>query len=138
MPEGQRAIRSDAVENAVRKLADDKPETFEKITAMMMTGPLSNPIHQKMTEGHINKVLDLAAQHDEREFELAKGKQGIVASNRWFRLGIFVMILFFVAILIVAFKEQHDVLIPLVTGLLAFAGGFGSGWGIGRSGSDHD
>lgn len=120
---------------AVRKLMDEKPESISNFLAMGV-GQMGNPLHQKMNEDHISTVLDLAVKHDEREYNLAIGRLGIVASNRWFRLAILVIVLVFIAALIIGFKDDKDILIPLVTGILAFAGGFGSGWGVGRRDND--
>jgi len=59
-------------EDVIRKIAEKKPEMVEAM-AMMASGPMAHPLHQKMNEGHIATVLDLAVKHDGREFELAIG-----------------------------------------------------------------
>lgn len=58
----------------MRKMSDKAPETVMDITAMM--GTMSgHPLHRKMNEGHITKVLDLASQHDTNEFTLRSQQQ---------------------------------------------------------------
>lgn len=47
-----------AIQSALEKLGKEKPETFTEIMAMMGTGPMLNPLHQKMNEGHISQVLE--------------------------------------------------------------------------------
>jgi len=119
------------VRDAIRKLGDQKPELIQEMLAFG-SAPVGHPLHHKMNDGHISTILDLAVKHDEREFELAKGQQNYQASSRWFRIAVFVLILVFVVILLAIFRDDREILVPLVTGLLGFAGGFGGGWGLAR------
>jgi len=120
------------VTEAIRKLSDKNPEVVEQFIAMGM-GTIGNPLHQKMNEGHISTVLDLAVRHDEREFELAKGHQNIQSSNRWFALVVFAILVGTVVLLVFTFKDKPDALIPLITGIFGFGSGFGGGFGYAKS-----
>ena len=59
---------------ALSKLGSKKPEVVSEFLAMMSSGPSHNPLHKKFTEDHITKMLDIAANHDEREFKLYSQK----------------------------------------------------------------
>ncbi len=107
-------------------------ETIQELFVAMGTGQLTNPLQHKMTEGHISAVIELASKHDEREFELAKGQQSIAASNRIYLLGVLLLVAIVLVFLVVVFRNDKDVLIPLVTGLFGLATGFAGGFGMGR------
>lgn len=134
-PAGSNEQNEATVSEAIRKLSGKKPEAVEQFIAMGM-GSLGNPLHHKMNEKHISTVLDLAVKHDEREFQLARGQQQIQASNRWFTMVIFIVIVLTVLVLILSFRDKPDILVPLVTAIVAFGGGFGSGFGYSKWRSD--
>lgn len=110
----------------------------------MGVGQATNPLQQKMTEAHIFAVIDLAANHDKREFDLAKGRQElekarlqIDASSRWFGLAVYGALIVVLVLVLILFRNKPEILVPVVTGIVGGAGGFGAGWGIARrSGSD--
>lgn len=57
--EDQDIIESGAdIQATLEKLGKEKPDTVTEIMAMMGTGPMPNPLHQKMNEGHITQVKD--------------------------------------------------------------------------------
>ena len=67
----------DEAASAVEKLSDKDPEKLTRITEIMAMSMSSrgNPLHGKMTEEHVTQVLDLAAKHDERQYELHRDAQ---------------------------------------------------------------
>ncbi|MHB9027015.1 MAG: hypothetical protein ACYC7E_23005 [Armatimonadota bacterium] len=125
---------SAAVQSAVRKMAESKPEKLMEFMAMGMSS-VSNPLHSKMTTEHISAVLDLAAKHDERQYDLSRISQDNDftdgKSNRWYCFLAFAVILVFTGYVIYIFKNKTDVLIPILTGLGGLLSGFlaGLGWG---------
>lgn len=127
----------DEVKSAIQKLSRQKPGTVTEIMAMMGVGPVVNPIHHKMNEAHISQVLDLACQHDEREYNLHKTSQENRASqqtsNRRYMFAGFAAVLVLVVIVLILFRDNPDVLIPVLSGIGGLAGGLLGGWGIGRS-----
>ncbi|WP_353179537.1 hypothetical protein [Salinisphaera sp. T5B8] len=124
------------LESAIEKLKRDKPEQVTEIMAMMGQGPMPNPIHQKMNESHVTQVLDLAANHDEREYNLHKqregNKQSDATSNRRYGFAALLVGVVLFAYILFLFKNQPDILVPIITGLGGVLGGFLGGWGIGR------
>jgi len=122
---------------AVKKLADKKPAMISEFMGMM-GGSIGNPLHQKMDGEHINKLLDLAASHDEREYELHKANQTNQAddkkSNRRYYFAGFLVVTGLFIFLMVQFEDNPDILIPALTGLGGLVSGFLGGWGIGRKG----
>lgn len=121
--------------SAVNKLADRKPKEFYEVMAMGMSS-MTNPIHQKMTPEHISQVLDLAAKHDEREYDLHKKSQdndfADRKADRAYCFGAFAIMFILVVTILWLFKDKTEVLIPSLTGVGGLAGGFLGGWGFGQ------
>jgi len=125
----------DEVESAVKKVAEKKPEKLFEMMAMGLS-TVGNPLHQKMTPEHISQVLDLAARHDEREFELNKKSQehefAHGTSNRRYVCYVFTVAVVLIVIVLFLFKEKPDVLTPILTGIGGLVSGFFGGWGLGK------
>lgn len=123
------------VQSAMQKLAEKKPEKLIEFMAMEASA-IGNPLQHKMTPEHISQVLDLAAKHDEREYDLNKRsqensfKEG--KSNRAYLFLIFIVVTSLVIFILWQFKDKTDVLIPLLTGIGGFLSGFMGGWGLGK------
>jgi hypothetical protein len=114
----------------------DKPE-FIREFMMMAGGPTSSPLHHKMNSQHIDKVLDLSTKHDERQYNLTKQEsefkhQNRISQRRYVFCG-FIIAVLFVGVLVVAFNDKPDVLIPILTGLGGILGGGLGGFGLGRN-----
>ncbi|MFA6133000.1 MAG: hypothetical protein WC869_03160 [Phycisphaerae bacterium] len=124
-----------ALQNAVRKLADKRPEKLIEVMAMEMSS-VGNPLHHKMNEEHISKVLELAAKHDERQYDLHKKSQENAHSegnsNRRYCFAAFLVVATITSIVLFLFKDKPDVLVPILTGLGGLVSGFLGGWGLGR------
>ncbi len=137
-PDGEikaEAVTPDNVQQAMRKLAEKRPEKLFEVMAMEMSS-IGNPLHQKMTKEHISQVLDLAAKHDERQFNLHTTSQSNDflegKSNRAYCFSAFVLILFLTVVVLFLFKDKPEVLVPILTGLGGMISGFLGGWGLGR------
>jgi hypothetical protein len=128
------------LKSALEKLSRDKPGSVTEIFSMMGVGPAGNPLHRKMTENHITQVLDLASQHDEREYNLHKAAQEQDAENgkssRRYVFATFIVVAMLVALILILFKDKPDVLVPILTGFGGLVGGFLGGFGYGQSRSD--
>ena len=129
---------AEELQSALEKLSERKPEVVSEFMAMMGTGPMANPLHQKMDENHITQLLELAADHDQREFELHKESQRHNAENskanrRYYFASFFTVAVLF-ALLLFLFQDQPEILIPALTGLGGLVSGFIGGWGLGRRG----
>jgi hypothetical protein len=131
-PEGD----SEPLQGAIEKLSEHKPEVASEFMAMMGAGPMTNPLHRKMEGSHITQLLELAADHDEREFELQKQAQENASSDRSadrrYYFGAFVVVAILFVILLFLFRDKPNVLIPALTGLGGLVSGFLGGWGVGR------
>lgn len=124
------------LQGAIEKLSQHKPEAVSEFMTMMGTGPVTNPLHRKMEGGHITQLLDLAADHDEREYELQKQAQDNASSDRaadrrYYFLAFLVIAVLF-GLLLFLFQDQPDVLIPALTGRGGLVSGFLGGWGVGH------
>ena len=125
----------EVVESAVRKMVANKPEKLLEFMAMEMSSG-GNPLHQKMTPEHISQVLDLAANHDERQYNLHKTSQSNDfedgKSNRRYAFSAFMIVVILTTIVLFLFQEKPQLLIPILTGLGGLISGFLGGWGYGK------
>lgn len=128
-------VLPDEVQSAVKKLAENKPEKLVEFMAMEMSS-VSNPLHHKMTTEHISQVLDLAARHDERQYDLSRKSQDNEfaegKSIRAYCFSAFIVVAILTALVLFLFREKPDVLVPILTGLGGLVGGFLGGWRLGR------
>lgn len=89
-----------------------------------------------MEGSHITQLLELAADHDEREFELQKQAQENASTDRIadrrYYFGAFVVVAILFVVLLLLFQDKPDILIPALTGLGGLVSGFLGGWGVGR------
>lgn len=133
--EPNRESAPETVNRAIRKMAEHAPEGFVEMTAMM--GMMGHPLHQKMNEQHITRMLDLAVQHDTNEFSLKQGQQSIDSTHQnWERichLVYFVLFLALVVFIIAMFATQPAVLVPILTGVGGVVTGFLGGVGYAKS-----
>lgn len=86
----------------------------------MMSGRMPNPISKKITSEHIGKLIDNSESQDRRE---SKDKN----FSRIYHVLIILIALAFVSFLIYTFRGNNEVLVPMITGILAFLGGLGVG-----------
>lgn len=112
----------------------EAPRDIKQFVQMMaMSGSIPNPVNQKINETHISQVLQIAAQHDEREFVLADRERKRRESDRWFGLAVFAMILAMVVFVCLTFRDKAEVLMPVLTGVFGFGAGAMGGYGYGKS-----
>lgn len=126
------------VESALEKLKRRDPEGATEILAMMQSiGPAPNPLHQKLNESHITQLLELAAKHDEREFNLQseegrRDERGNIATRRY-GLTAFVVIVVLICVVLILFKDRPNVLIPVLSGIGGLVGGGIGGFGLAKA-----
>lgn len=136
--EDQGSIESEAdIQIALEKLSKEKPNKVTEIMAMMGVGPMPNPLHQKMNEGHMTQVLELAAKHDEREYNLHRNSQSNRANEntaeRRYTFATFTILIILVIVILALFKNNPESLVPILTGVGGLIGGFLGGWGFARA-----
>jgi len=104
----------------------------------MEMSSVGNPLHHKMTPEHISQVIELASKHDEREYDLDKTTRqhdfSEGSSNRKYCFAAFLAIMVLTVFVLIFFRDQPDVLIPILTGLGGLISGFLGGWGLGKRG----
>jgi len=124
------------IESAIRKLSESKPQVVTEFMAMMGMGPMGNPLHQKMDGSHITQVLDLAAKHDEREYDLQlrtqAGDSQAHSSSRRYVFWSFVLVVALIVTVLILFREKPEVLVPILSGIGGLLGGFLGGYGLGK------
>ena len=85
--------------------------------------PLNNPITSKISEEHIDKILNISEKEEEYKYKESK-------SNRYFALVYVILFLaVFVFLTLYLVEEYKDIYIDILKISVAFIGGFGSGYG---------
>lgn len=127
----------EVLSEGIEKIVSEEPQAFRQVMMAMGMGPMASPIQQKMTEEHISKMLELTSQHDERQHELQKDSLQKEfdqdKSNRSFIFAGFIVVVAVTIFVLVSFKNQPSVLVPILTGLGGIVTGFLGGFGIGKS-----
>jgi hypothetical protein len=125
-PEKVEKQSEDAPEVEILK---DVPNDIKKVIQMGMsmqriTGPMPNPIAEKITASHIDKILDLTGKDGEHEFQDSQ-------SSRKYAL-VYFLIAIAVFIFLVVFLVSHDkeLLKEILKIFITFLGGFGAGYGV--------
>ena len=87
-------------------------------------GPMPNPLTEKLTPAHIDKILEISEKDDERSF--ADSTQ-----SRWFALGYSIvaaaLLIFLTVFLVDADKALYEETMKMFA---VFLGGFGGGFGV--------
>jgi len=136
---GDVSQESEEARTGIEELARKRPRILREFTSMAMemsSGGMS-PLYRRMTAEHISKALEIAAKHDERQYDLNKAGQQNGFSDgvsvRRYTFAVFVVVVVVFLLVLLVFKDTPNVLIPILTGLAGLASGFVGGWGLGRS-----
>lgn len=123
-PSPENTPKAEAVE-AIRKLNEQRPQTAFGI--QMALGMPSNPIHEKITEQHISKSLEIAASSQSNEFWMFITERAIevIALVLIFGAGFTILFLF---------KNNSQILVPTLSAFGGFAAGGVGGYGMGSRG----
>lgn len=90
------------------------------LTMMRVSGPMPHPLLSKFTQEHIDKILDGIDREKQRDHAAAD-------ADRKYNFWIYLTALAALVAIIILLKEQKDLLIPLLSLITGFAGGFGFG-----------
>jgi len=104
-------------------LPEEDRGKFFGIVRQSITASVSSytgPLGASVTPQHITEIIKNADTQDKRDRDERKGERN-------YNLIILIIALVFVGFLVVFLKDQKDVLITIITAILAFAGGFGVG-----------
>lgn len=122
---------AEEVNDAIKDLPDDKKRIVQRTISLSMQGvmPMANPIIDKITPEHIQILITNADEEAKRE---DADKKDI----RRYNLIITFIVLVFLAILLVVFKDNLDgiskIINPIIGAVLGFAGGYGYGFNKGK------
>lgn len=108
---------------------DEQTNSPDLVARLMMSSfsQTSNPLAEKITESHINKVLENSEKDSEREFEYNKLELKDQQSSKWFFLAIFITSLIFIGFIIVFLSGVDKETMRFVLGIIVgFIGGFGA------------
>jgi len=102
------------------------PEARAKVVEMLslqaFSGPVFHPITKKVTEQHIDKILDEAGKDSQRSFEDSR------SSRRYGFAAFVVLVLLFVFVTIFLTSVDRDLYRDVIKVLLGVIGGFGGGF----------
>jgi hypothetical protein len=103
----------------MEKLPEDVQQQISLIVSQQRFGAAPSPFATKITEGHIDKLIDASTKDSEREHQDRN-------RDRWVRLvcflvtmGVFVFLVYYMV------GKDTELLRTLIHYLMAFAGGFG-------------
>jgi len=125
--EGQQSSEGEKGSSAIEpevldKLPPELKKAVESFSLQAFTGPVFHPILKKVTESHIDKVLDQTEKDSERDFEDAK-------SSRRYGFAAFVIICaLFVFLTWYLTAVDKDLYRDIIKVLLGLVGGFGGGF----------
>ncbi len=107
----------------------DRPNFVREMTAMLTMGRFTsgNPLHEKITGKHIDKIID---NYDKNNDRIANDRK---STRRYVFSGAIIFFLVFIGLL-VFFKVQNsdDTVLNLLIGFFSFVGGIGGGFTISR------
>lgn len=122
------------VGETIEKLSKKEPKVISEFMALAKMGSLANPLHEKLSDEHIGKIVDLAVKHDERQYELHKTSQSNdfndKQSDKKFYFAYFIVAVIVFLIVLIFLKDSPQILIPTLTGLGGLVSGFLAGLGF--------
>ncbi len=101
-------------------------KTITQMAAFQFSGPVrhENPLFRKFTPQHIDKLLDYLHEDEKKQCELESSGRFFNLAYALTALGVFVFLVVFLA------KDKPELFVDILKMLVAFAGGFGGGFGI--------
>ncbi|HSS20898.1 MAG TPA: hypothetical protein VLL54_12560 [Pyrinomonadaceae bacterium] len=87
-------------------------------------GPMTNPVLGKVTEGHIDKVLDQGEKDSDREFQDRRSTRKYNLLYALIAAALFVFVTIYLA------GQDKELYRDLLTKIIIFFGGTGAGYGI--------
>ncbi|MBF0564439.1 MAG: hypothetical protein HQK89_04285 [Nitrospirae bacterium] len=119
------------LEKALEGVSPKDREAIKQIlhvqSMMVSRGPLHsqlNPLYQKVTGAHIDKVLDYNHDDAKHDYELEKSSQLYKLIYVCLVIGFLIFMVTYLA------KDNKDLLVDILKVLIAFGGGFGVGFGF--------
>jgi len=115
-------IPEEVLENIPAEARGEIKRTLSTMISAGYMGPPQHPLAKKLTEDHVTKIIDNIEKDDERGFQNSR-------EERRMSLTIFFGVLIPVTGLIVFFAllNKTEILVPLISAIVAFGGGYGFG-----------
>lgn len=101
----------------------DVRTAYETFSVQLQSGSSPDPIRAKITSQHITDIINQTGEDHERISHLVK-------HGRYMGLAILLVVLVFVFCLYVLFRDKPETVQPILTHLIAFAGGIGGGMAL--------
>jgi hypothetical protein len=109
------------VGQTIEKLSKKEPKLVAEFMALAKMGSMPNPLHDKLSDEHIGKIVDLAVKHDERQYDLHKTNQSNEhkdkQSDKKYYFAYFSVAVIVFLIVLIYLKDTPEILIPTLTGL---------------------
>jgi len=122
------------VGQTIEKLSKKEPKLVSEFMALAKMGSMPNPLHDKLSEEHIGKIVDLAVKHDERQYDLHKTGQSNEykdkQSDKKYYFAYFSVAVIVFLIVLIFLKDSPEILVPTLTGLGGLVSGFLAGLGF--------
>lgn len=93
------------------------------ISMQRFSGSMPNPLLSKITESHIDKILELSDKEDNNSFKDAQSSKRYNLFYFLAFVGLFIFITLYLA------KEDKDLFTDILKIVISVAGGFGGGYG---------
>jgi len=126
------------VGQTIEKLSKKEPKLVSEFMALAKMGSMPNPLHDKLSEEHIGKIVDLAVNHDERQYDLHKNNQSNEykdkQSDKKYYFAYFIVAVLVFLIILIYLKDTPEILVPTLTGLGGLVSGFLAGLGFRKKG----
>jgi len=111
------------------ELLENVPEDVKKVVEFGMSmqrfsGPMPNPLFDKITSDHITTILAQSKSEDENGFTFAK-------QGRWFvLLIILIFVALFIFLVMYLSSDNPQLLNEIIKTVVLVAGGLGAGYGV--------
>ena len=116
------------------KLSKKEPTLVSQFMGLAKMGSMPNPLHDKLNEKHLVKIVGLAVDHDERQYELHKQEQdneyNDKQSDKKYYFAYFIVAVIVFLIILIYLKDTPEILVPTLTGLGGLVSGFLAGLGF--------
>jgi hypothetical protein len=106
------------------KLPPEVRKVVESFSLQAFAGPVYNPVLKKITEGHIDKVLEQTEKDSEREFKDRLRSRIFALLYGLLAAALFVFVTIYLA------GQDKELYRDLLTKIIIFFGGAGAGYGV--------
>jgi len=115
----------------LKELPPESRKVAEIAMSMHRFGPEPDPLIDKLTEGHIDKILDISKREDEHSYEDTR------QSRKFTLVYVIIFIALFVFLTVFLVGADKDLYKEAIKLFAVFLGGFGGGFGL-KSYMDRD